>query len=113
MNYRVVTVCNLWDFICFFSSPRSRHSLHQNLCVSMLQEGFHLSFKEFFSLLQRCKSQRLAMGPDNELCLKPSLEEQPDKLKTLKEHLTRAEVARRAGNAIATLITDGNKDEGN
>ncbi|XP_053337869.1 tetratricopeptide repeat protein 29 [Clarias gariepinus] len=79
---------------------QSRHSLHQNLCVSMLQEGFHLSFKEFFSLLQRCKSQRLAMGPDNELCLKPSLEEQPDKLKTLKEHLTRAEVARRADKFV-------------
>ncbi|KAF5897275.1 tetratricopeptide repeat protein 29 isoform X1, partial [Clarias magur] len=78
---------------------QSRHSLHQNLCVSMLQEGFHLSFKEFFSLLQRSKAQR-SKGLDNELCLKPSLEEQPDKLKTLKEHLTHAEVAQRADKFV-------------
>ncbi|MCI4387736.1 hypothetical protein PGIGA_G00077700 [Pangasianodon gigas] len=77
-----------------------RYSLHQNLCVSMLQEGFHRSFKEFFSLLQRWKADRLAAGPDSKLWLTHSLEEQPHKLEKLKEHLTRAEAAQRADQYV-------------
>ncbi|TSL61167.1 Calcitonin gene-related peptide type 1 receptor [Bagarius yarrelli] len=79
---------------------RFRHSLRQNLCVSMLQEGFHLSFKEFFSLLERWKADRLAAGPDSMLWLKLSLEEQPHKLETLKDYLTRAEAAQRADQHV-------------
>ncbi|XP_058266363.1 tetratricopeptide repeat protein 29 [Hemibagrus wyckioides] len=77
-----------------------RHSLHQNLCVSMLQEGFHLSFKEFFSLLQRWKADRSAAGPDSKLWLRRPLEEQPHKLEMLKEHLTLAEAAQRADQYV-------------
>ncbi|XP_053542276.1 tetratricopeptide repeat protein 29 isoform X1 [Ictalurus punctatus] len=77
-----------------------RYSLHQNLCVSMLQEGFHGSFKKFSSLLQRWKDERLAAGPDSELWLQRSLEEQPDKLEMLREHLTRAEAAQRADQFV-------------
>lgn len=93
-------------------STRFRYSLHQNLCVSMLQEGFHRSFKEFLSLLHRWKTDRLAAGPDSKLWQKPSLEEQPDKLKTLKEHLTRAETAQRAGNLTDRAITLNSNDMG-
>ncbi|XP_046725757.1 tetratricopeptide repeat protein 29 [Silurus meridionalis] len=77
-----------------------RNTLQQNLCVSMLREGFHYSFKEFFSLLQRWKAARLAAGPDSKLWLRRSLEEQPHKLKALKEHLTRAEAAQRADQNV-------------
>lgn len=69
----------------------------------MLQEGFHRSFKELMSLLQRWKADRLAAGPDSKLWLKRSLEEQPHKLKTLKEHLTHAEAAERAGDDTDAL----------
>lgn len=71
----------------------------------MLQEGFHGSFKKFSSLLQRWKDERLAAGPDSELWLQRSLEEQPDKLEMLREHLTRAEAAQRAGDATDRDIT--------
>ncbi|KAK2824954.1 hypothetical protein Q7C36_018881 [Tachysurus vachellii] len=77
-----------------------RNSVVQNLCVSMLQEGFHLSFKEFFSLLQRWKADRLAAGPDSKLWLRRSLEEQNDKLEMLKEQLSRAEAAQRADQYV-------------
>lgn len=68
----------------------------------MLQEGFHRSFKEFLSLLQRWRTDHLAAGTDSKLWLKRSLEEQPDKLMMLKEHLTHAETAQRAGNFTDT-----------
>ncbi|XP_062871724.1 tetratricopeptide repeat protein 29 [Trichomycterus rosablanca] len=73
-----------------------RNGLHQNLCVSMLQEGFHRSFEELFSLLKHWSTNRLAAGPDSSLWLQPSLEEQPHKLEMLKKHLTRAEATQRA-----------------
>lgn len=71
----------------------------------MLQVGFHRSFKEFYSLLQRSKADSLAADPGSELWPKLSLEEQPHKLEMLKEHLTRAETAQRAGDATATEST--------
>lgn len=68
----------------------------------MLQEGFHRSFEELFSLLKQWSTNRLAAGPDSLLWLQPSLEEQPHKLEMLKNHLTKAEAAQRAGNIIPT-----------
>ncbi|XP_031441258.1 tetratricopeptide repeat protein 29 isoform X2 [Clupea harengus] len=75
-----------------------RNSQRQNVCVAMLREGFHRSFEELFSLLQRFEEARQAGGPDNPLWYLPSLQEQPEKLLTLQTHLTRAETAFRAGN---------------
>ena len=74
-----------------------RNSQRQNVCVAMLREGFHRSFEELFSLLQRFEEARQAGGPDNPLWYLPSLQEQPEKLLTLQTHLTRAETAFRAG----------------
>ncbi|KAI4886193.1 hypothetical protein NFI96_024032, partial [Prochilodus magdalenae] len=89
------------------SSPlRFRNPIHQNLCVSMLREGFHRSFEEFHSLLQTWKASRLAAGADSTLWQQRSLEEQPHKLETLKEHLTRAESAERAGSVTDSKATD-------
>lgn len=56
-------------------------------------------------MLQHSKAGNLAAGPGSELWPKRSLEEQPRKLEMLKEHLTRAEAAQRAGDATATEIT--------
>ncbi|XP_022532700.1 tetratricopeptide repeat protein 29 isoform X1 [Astyanax mexicanus] len=72
---------------------RFRNPLYQNLCVSMLQEGFHLSFEKFFSLLKRSRASRLP------------LEDQHHKLEMLREHLTRAEGAERAGQY--EVVCDG------
>ncbi|KAL2079353.1 hypothetical protein ACEWY4_025097 [Coilia grayii] len=64
----------------------------------MLREGFHRSFEELCSILQRFEEIRQAGGPDKPLWYLPSLQEQPDKLQTMRTHLTRAETAFRAGN---------------
>ncbi|XP_017566941.1 tetratricopeptide repeat protein 29 isoform X2 [Pygocentrus nattereri] len=83
------------DDIARFQKP-----VHQNLCVSMLREGFHRSFEEFFSLLQRWKASRLVAGEDSALWQQRPLEEQPHKLETLKELLTRAESAERSNQYV-------------
>ncbi|XP_072553173.1 tetratricopeptide repeat protein 29 isoform X2 [Salminus brasiliensis] len=72
---------------------RFRKPLRQNLCVSMLRKGFHRSFAEFFSLLQ--KASQLAAEEGSALWQQRPLEEQPHKLEALCEHLTRAEAAER------------------
>ncbi|XP_052353984.1 tetratricopeptide repeat protein 29 isoform X1 [Oncorhynchus keta] len=74
-----------------------RNSVRQNACVEMLRGGFHRSFSELFSLLQRWKEIRLAAGPGSAIWQHKSLEEQPAKLHTLRQYLTKAETALRAG----------------
>ncbi|XP_052353985.1 tetratricopeptide repeat protein 29 isoform X2 [Oncorhynchus keta] len=76
---------------------RFRNSVRQNACVEMLRGGFHRSFSELFSLLQRWKEIRLAAGPGSAIWQHKSLEEQPAKLHTLRQYLTKAETALRAG----------------
>ncbi|RVE60726.1 hypothetical protein OJAV_G00184150 [Oryzias javanicus] len=68
----------------------------QNMCVEMLQRGLHRSFSELFSLLQAARTQRKAAAFT--AAAAPPLEEQEDKLETLKLRLTRAEEAGRAGS---------------
>ncbi|XP_063049719.1 tetratricopeptide repeat protein 29-like, partial [Engraulis encrasicolus] len=70
-----------------------RNSQRQNVCVAMLRQGFHLSFQELLSVLQRFEETRQAGGPDNALWYLPPLQEQPHKLLTLQTHLTCAETA--------------------
>uniref|UniRef100_A0A4W4E2E1 Tetratricopeptide repeat domain 29 n=1 Tax=Electrophorus electricus TaxID=8005 RepID=A0A4W4E2E1_ELEEL len=77
-----------------------RNTLRQNLCVSMLREGFHRSFAEFFSLLERWRASREAAGPGSALWQQRPLEKHPRKLEPLREHLTRAESAERAGSYV-------------
>ncbi|KAM7376960.1 hypothetical protein PAMA_013645 [Pampus argenteus] len=70
-----------------------RSSLKQNICVEMLQEGFHRSFSELFFLLRCDQDQRMMAEPGG-----PPLEEQRDKLETMKVHLSRAEQAEWTGS---------------
>ncbi|XP_019951335.2 tetratricopeptide repeat protein 29 isoform X1 [Paralichthys olivaceus] len=74
-----------------------RNSLKQNICVQMLQEGHHRSFSELFSLL-RSDQHRRAAEPDSALQLQAPLEEQREKLETVRLHLSRAEQAERTGS---------------
>ncbi|XP_026854447.2 tetratricopeptide repeat protein 29 isoform X3 [Electrophorus electricus] len=66
----------------------------------MLREGFHRSFAEFFSLLERWRASREAAGPGSALWQQRPLEKHPRKLEPLREHLTRAESAERAGQYV-------------
>ncbi|KAM7366572.1 hypothetical protein PAMP_016005 [Pampus punctatissimus] len=75
-----------------------RNSLKQNICVEMLQEGHHRSFSELFFLLRCDQDQRMKAEPGSAICLRTPLEEQRDKLETMKVHLSRAEQAERIGS---------------
>ncbi|XP_039606153.1 tetratricopeptide repeat protein 29 isoform X2 [Polypterus senegalus] len=92
-----------------------RNSHKHNICIDMLSDGYHKSFSELFTLIQKWNASREAAGPGSAIWHQKSLEEQPDKLDQLQHFLTRAEEAQRAGQleeSTAKLIkVDGGKRE--
>ncbi|XP_059210238.1 tetratricopeptide repeat protein 29 [Centropristis striata] len=70
-----------------------RNSPKQNICVQLLQQGFHRSFSELFFLLGADRDRRAAAEPGSAVWLQTPLDQQWDKLETLKHHLIRAEKA--------------------
>ncbi|KAM6949239.1 tetratricopeptide repeat protein 29 [Aplochiton taeniatus] len=77
-----------------------RNSLRQTVCVDMLRKGFHRSFRELVSLLQRWTESRLQAGPGSAIWLHTPIDQQPNKLHTLQRYLTQGEAARRAGQWV-------------
>ncbi|KAE8279433.1 Tetratricopeptide repeat protein 29 [Larimichthys crocea] len=77
-------------------TARITSSLKQNICVEMLQEGFHRSYSELFFLLLSDQSRRSA---DFSLAvqLQTPLDQHQDKLETIRRHLSSAEQAERSG----------------
>uniref|UniRef100_A0A8C3RPC6 Tetratricopeptide repeat protein 29 n=1 Tax=Chelydra serpentina TaxID=8475 RepID=A0A8C3RPC6_CHESE len=73
-----------------------RNSYKKNICIDMLRQGYHKSFSELFTLIQKWNALREAAGPGSAIWQQKSLEEQPDKLDLLHHFLTRAEAAQRA-----------------
>uniref|UniRef100_A0A663E189 Tetratricopeptide repeat protein 29 n=1 Tax=Aquila chrysaetos chrysaetos TaxID=223781 RepID=A0A663E189_AQUCH len=80
-----------------FLIPSNRNSYKKNICIDMLRQGYHESFSELFTLIQKWNALREAAGPGSAIWQQKSLEEQPDKLDQLYHFLTRAEAAQRAG----------------
>ncbi|NXV43867.1 TTC29 protein, partial [Uria aalge] len=76
----------------------NRNSYKKNICIDMLRQGYHESFSELFTLIQKWNALREAAGPGSAIWQQKSLEEQPDKLDQLYHFLTRAEAAQRAGH---------------
>uniref|UniRef100_A0A8B9GEH6 Tetratricopeptide repeat protein 29 n=1 Tax=Amazona collaria TaxID=241587 RepID=A0A8B9GEH6_9PSIT len=81
-----------------FLIPSNRNSYKKNICIDMLRQGYHKSFSELFSLIEKWNALREAAGPGSAIWQQKSLEEQPDKLDQLYHFLTRAEAAQRAGH---------------
>ncbi|XP_051934742.1 tetratricopeptide repeat protein 29 isoform X2 [Hippocampus zosterae] len=73
------------------------NSRKQNICVGLLQHGFHRSFSELFLLLRLDQERREAAEINSALSLQTPLEEQHDKIKSIGLHLSRAEQAQRDG----------------
>uniref|UniRef100_A0A8C0B760 Tetratricopeptide repeat protein 29 n=1 Tax=Buteo japonicus TaxID=224669 RepID=A0A8C0B760_9AVES len=89
------------EVICLksiFLIPSNRNSYKKNICIDMLRQGYHESFSELFTLIQKWNALREAAGPGSAIWQQKSLEEQPDKLDQLYLFLTRAEAAQRAGH---------------
>uniref|UniRef100_A0A8D0GNI2 Tetratricopeptide repeat protein 29 n=1 Tax=Sphenodon punctatus TaxID=8508 RepID=A0A8D0GNI2_SPHPU len=92
-------VSNKYYVRCFKANHHNLHyrnSYKKNTCIDMLRQGYHKSFSELFTLIQKWNALREAAGPGSAIWLQTSLEEQPDKLDQLHHFLTRAEAAQRA-----------------
>lgn len=63
----------------------------------MLQDGFHKAFCELFDLLSRQKEMLMKEQGETSEVNAVFLEDEPEKLDTLKEHLIASETARRRG----------------
>jgi len=74
-----------------------RNTYKHNLCVNILKDGFHRSFDEIFSLIEKRKKQREAAGQNSSLWQEKSLDDQTEKLAQMALHLTQAEAAERVG----------------
>lgn len=74
-----------------------RNAYKHNLCLDMMQDGFHKSFSELFALIKRQNEERENAGPESVLWNQSLLEQEPEKLDTLKEYLTKAEASLRQG----------------
>ncbi|XP_073331102.1 tetratricopeptide repeat protein 29 isoform X2 [Pagrus major] len=75
-----------------------RNSMKQNICVQMLQEGFHRSFSELFFLLSSDQDRRAAAEPGSAVRLQTPLDQQQDQLETMRLHLSLVEQAERTGS---------------
>ncbi|KAM6220985.1 tetratricopeptide repeat protein 29 [Rhynchocyon petersi] len=72
-----------------------RNSYKKNICVDMLQEGYHKSFTELFALMEKWDVLRETARVRSICWLQKPLEEQPDKLDHFYHYLTQAESAER------------------
>ena len=63
----------------------------------MLKDGYHLSFKELFTLIHQQLQEREAAGPESLMWTQIMLQDEHEKLDTLKYYLTNAETAQRKG----------------
>ncbi|KAK7097851.1 tetratricopeptide repeat protein 29-like [Littorina saxatilis] len=75
-----------------------RNSFKHNLCVDMLKEGYHLSFKELFNLIHRQQEEREAAGPESLMWTQIMLKDEHEKLDILQTYLTSSEKAQRKGD---------------
>ncbi|XP_007528507.2 tetratricopeptide repeat protein 29 [Erinaceus europaeus] len=74
-----------------------RNTYKKNICVDMLRDGYHKSFRELFALMEKWDALREAARVRSVFWPQKPLEEQPDKLDHLYLYLTRAEEAERKG----------------
>jgi len=74
-----------------------RNSFFHNLCTDVLEEGYHLAFRELFNLVR--EAQTLVASDENvsHKTQQTPLEENKEKLTYLKEMLVKVEVLKRQG----------------
>lgn len=75
-----------------------RNTFKHNLCLDMLQAGFHRAFSELHMLMTKQRAAREAAGPDSVLWNEPLLENEQEKLESMKFYLMEAEEALRNGD---------------
>ena len=81
----------------FILPNRYRNTFFHNLCLEVLQGGFHRSFSEIFTLVKHQQKIVEDAGADSLLQDRTLLADQHEKLRNMKTHLTQAELALRQG----------------
>ncbi|XP_046569064.1 tetratricopeptide repeat protein 29-like [Haliotis rubra] len=74
-----------------------RNTYKHNLCLDMLEEGFHMSFRELFALIKQQEDDRQNAGPESLMWSQVMLKDEHEKLDMLKINLTNSEAAERKG----------------
>ncbi|XP_046369889.1 tetratricopeptide repeat protein 29-like [Haliotis rufescens] len=74
-----------------------RNTYKHNLCLDMLEEGFHMSFRELFALIKQQEDDRQNAGPESIMWSQVMLKDEHEKLDMLKINLTKSEAADRKG----------------
>jgi len=80
------------------NTAQYRNTFMHNLCLDMLQQGYHKSFSELFALVKQQNAEREAAGPESAMWNKVLLENEHEKLEELKKLLSQAEDATREDN---------------
>lgn len=81
-----------------------RNTYKHNLCLDMLQDGYHKSFSELFALIKQQEEERLAQGEESLMWTQTMLKDRHQELDKLKFHLTKAEEAMRKGNEVPAVM---------
>ncbi|ESO89436.1 hypothetical protein LOTGIDRAFT_125277 [Lottia gigantea] len=78
-------------------TQKYRNTYIHNLSLDMLAAGFHLSFKELFSLINQQEADRQRAGPESVMWTQVMIIDEEEKLDMLQKYLTEAETAERKG----------------
>ena len=77
---------------------RLRNNFKKQICVKMLYEGYHKSFRELDSILKLQIDDRNSLGSEHPIWERPLLENEEEKLSYLCSKLNHAEAAERDCN---------------
>ena len=101
LEYLCVKVHAAIVYAVYFS--RYHNSTLHNICIDMLEDGFHQSFTELFTLVEQQRLQHERAGPSAVL-LEPLIEGNVMKLEQLRTQLTTAEEARMVGDLNSVYV---------
>jgi hypothetical protein len=84
-----------------FPCDSYRNTNKHNVCLELLKNGNHESFRELVALIDKQKEDRERAGKDSGHYYDPLLENEDAKLHQLKVYLSAAEDGKRNGQCIA------------
>lgn len=74
-----------------------KNSFKKQICIEMLRQGFHKSFREIDFILKLQIEDRHRVGPEHPVWDRPLLDQEPNKLEYLSKKLNKAETAESFG----------------
>ena len=88
---------------------RKKNSYKKQLCVEMLREGFHKSFRELDVIIRLQIEERYRLGSEHPVWDRPLLDQEPRKLDYLCKKLNLAERSELTGKIIEPIWVTTNR----